>query len=197
MLLTPKLWGRLLVVGVLGAVVHMPSAGHAGSVSATRPMASADTALDPGLKVRYYSRSLSRLRELRDWIGYKKGKEGPPLPSLDYPETKGAVLTATQTDQVGANIEGAIRFSEAGTYRFKVLSNDGVQVDIAGKKLLKDDRPHKARFSEEGTVKVEMPGWYPIHVLYFEKNGNAALQLHWVTPSGSGYTVVPAEAFGH
>ena len=191
-------WGiGLLAVGALGAVLLVADAGHAGSVSATRPIASTDASLEPGLTVKYYSRKLSRLRELRDWMKYKKGKPGPLLPSLDYPETNGAVLTATQTNQVGAKIEGAIHLSEVGTYRFKVLSNDGVQVDIAGKKLLKDDRPHKTRFSKEGTVKVATPGWYRIHVLYFEKNGNAALQLHWVTPSGGGFAVVPAEVFGH
>ena len=99
-------WGRgLLAVGALGAVLLVADAGHAGSVSATRPIASTDASLEPGLTVEYYSRKLSRLRELRDWMKYKKGKPGPPLPSLDYPETNGAVLTATQTNQVGAKPE--------------------------------------------------------------------------------------------
>ena len=186
-----------LAISIIAAGLMCADAGYADSVSGVRPVAAMDAQMTPGLAVKYFSRKFDRLRELRDWMNYKKGKAGPPLPSLDYADSNGTVLTSTRDDLVGAEITGAILLSEAGTYKFKVLSNDGVQVEIGGKRLLKDDRPHKTRFSNQGTVAAGEPGWYPIRVLYFEKKGSAALQLHWATPSGGGFAVVPAEAFGH
>ena len=190
------------VIGLLGpcivGVLLLPySSSNAADVTDVEPAYSAGESLSPGLRVWYYSRDLSRLRDLRDWMKWKDGKEGPPLLSLDYPETTGSVLTATQKDLVGARIEGAILLSEVGQYRFKVLSNDGIQVDIGGKKVLKDDRTHSTRFSKEGTVTVNTPGWYSVYILYFERRHSAALQLHWTTPSINSMHVVPSEAFGH
>jgi hypothetical protein len=47
-------------------------------------------------------------------------------------------------------------------------------------------------------VKIDMPGWYPIQVLYYEKKRTATLVLRWV-PAGSDAkakpVAVPAAAF--
>ena len=119
------------------------------------------------------------------------------LPALDYDSGSGPVLTSTSKDGIGAHIVGLINLGESGTYQFKVRSNDGVQVTIGGDRVVKDDRPHTTRFSKAASLSVATPGWYEIVVFYFEKKGNSVLELHWAPPSGGGFTLVPAEAFGH
>jgi len=168
----------------------------AGSAESASPVAPASEAFASGLKVKYWARQFDRLREFDEWMDYKKGKEGPDLPALNYSDTNGTVLSSTLKDKVAALIEGAIKLAEPGTYRFKVRSNDGVMVSIGGAALLKDDEPHKTRFSDEASLTVTEPGWYALEVRYFEKKGSAALELHWAPPAG-GFALVPAEAFGH
>ena len=153
--------------------------------------------VEPGLEVTYYSKAFNRLREIPDWAKYKKGTVGPVLPAIDYDSGSGVVLTSTLDDGVGAHITGLINLSESGTYQFKARSNDGAQVTIGGERVVKDDRPHPTRFSKVASVNVADPGGYEIEVLYFEKKGTSVLELHWSPPSGGGFAIVPADAFGH
>ena len=41
------------------------------------------------------------------------------------------------------------------------------------------------------------PGWYALHVLYFQRKGSYALELHWQRPDGAKMETVPAEAFAY
>ena len=161
------------------------------------PVKPQNASVEPGLEVTYYSKAFNRLREIPDWAKYKKGTVGPLLPAIDYDSGSGPVLTSTLDDGVGAHIVGLINLSETGTYQFKARSNDGAQVTIAGERVVKDDRPHPTRFSKTASLSVAEPGWYKLEVLYFEKKGTSVLELHWGTPSGGGFAIVPAEAFGH
>ena len=171
-------------------------AGTAPAVALKGPI-SQSAGVEPGLEVTYYSKAFNRLREIPDWAKYKKGTVGPLLPAIDYDSGSGPVLTSTNKDGVGAHIIGLINLSESGTYQFKVRSNDGAQVTIGGERVVKDDRPHPTRFSKTASLSIAKPGWYEIDILYFEKRGTSVLELHWAPPSGGGFTIVPAEAFGH
>ena len=177
-------------------VAALVIAGTAPAVALEGPEPQSAT-VEPGLEVTYYSKAFNRLREIPDWAKYKKGTVGPLLPALDYDSGSGPVLTSTSKDGIGAHIVGLINLGESGTYQFKVRSNDGVQVTIGGDRVVKDDRPHTTRFSKAASLSVATPGWYEIVVFYFEKKGNSVLELHWAPPSGGGFTLVPAEAFGH
>ncbi len=106
------------------------------------------------------------------------------------------MLTSTAREGVGAVITGLIRFEKPGTYGFNVTSNDGVRVEIGGQLLHEDPGVHVDATSDRIDVKVEQAGWYPLHVVYFQKRGTATLVLRWIAPGKPGKLVpVPAKAF--
>jgi len=156
-------------------------------------------ALKPGLAVAYHMGRFNTLAEMMGIVGKSEGDKGKPLPTLDYQGAEGTtVMTSTRRDTVGAIIDGFIKFPEPGTYVFKVMSNDGISVDIGGKNIFEDGSVHVTDYSDGLPVKVDTAGWYPLHIKYFQKKGGYALGLYWRTPKGSGpYVAVPAEMYAH
>jgi hypothetical protein len=150
--------------------------------------------LTPGLAVQYTYAIVNHLDELKA----KKFEPGPPLPQLDYKMGSGNILTSKAADGVGALITGFIRFEKEGVYGFDVTSNDGVRVEIGGRKLYEDPTVHADDTSDRIDVKIDQPGWYPLTVTYFEKRNTATLVLRWIGPGESGKLApVPAKAFAH
>ncbi|WP_169545340.1 PA14 domain-containing protein [Sneathiella aquimaris] len=157
----------------------------------------AASALKPGLAVQYYGAKLNSIREFIEWMEYDKGKAGPPIPQLNYQVGQGPVLTATATDMVGADITGFINFERSGPYTFMVHSNDGVRLTIGDKMIYEDPEVHADRFSDEITLEISEPGWYPVRVLYFEKKNTSTLELYWDPPGPEEVDYVPTKAFAH
>lgn len=155
-------------------------------------------ALKPGLAVTYYFKAFNDTREIPDWAKYKDGVKGEPILMLDYFVGDGDVLTSGRADEVGADIRGYINFPVAGTYTIAMRSNDGVDLKIGGVRVVHDPGVHSDRFSELMPVEVKTPGWYPLHLLYFEKRVTSTVELYWLKPGGSGQLdFVPEEAFAH
>jgi len=158
--------------------------------------------LKPGLAVVYYGVEVNSLDQLEDHIEYYKddpgkGKQGTPIPMLNYSVGSGDVLTSGSEDMVGAIINGFIKMEKPGRYTMLVHSNDGVYIAIGDKLIYEDPDVHADRFSDELVLEVSEPGWYPIHVKYFEKKNTSTLELYWETPGGGDMDFVPASAFAH
>ena len=154
--------------------------------------------LQPGLGVTYYYNVFNDTSEIPDWAKYKDGVKGEPILILDYFVGDGDVLTSGRADEVGADIRGHINFPVAGTYTIAMRSNDGVDLKIGGVQIVYDPGVHSDRFSELTPVEIATPGWYPLHLLYFEKRVTSTLELYWLKPGGSGQLdFVPEEAFAH
>ena len=195
--------GTVLRATVLAAAISMTGAFAVqaadpitGLVPAT-PQPAAEQ-LQPGLAVTYYFNRFNETREIPDWAKYKPGVKGEPILLLDYFVGDGDVLTSGRADGVGADINGYINFPVAGTYTIAMQSNDGVDLKIGGKRVVYDPLVHSDRFSDLIPVEIAEPGWYPLHLLYFEKQITATLELYWLKPGGGGQLdFVPEEAFAH
>ena len=98
---------------------------------------------------------------------------------------------------VAAHIRGLIQFEAAGTYVFRIESNDGVKAKIGGRQIWVDPEIHPNRWSAPIPVVIDVPGWYELWINYYQKKGTSALQLVWTTPDSSEETHVPPSAFSH
>jgi hypothetical protein len=199
---------RILALGAALALAAQPAL--AGSLESTdmEPMKSGLKAADPqpdagklkpGLAVAYHMGRFQTLAEMMGIIGKSEGDKGKPLAILDYQGAEGTkVMTSDRSDTVGAIIDGFIKFPEPGTYVLKVMSNDGVSLDIGGRNIFEDGTVHVTDYSDGLPVKIDSAGWYPLHIKYFQKKGGYALGLYWRTPQGAGsYVAVPAEMYAH
>ena len=199
---------RFLALGAVLAVMAQP--GLAGElndsdmaelrtglkVASPQPDAAA---LKPGLAVNYHMGRFQTLAEMMSIVGHSEGDKGKPLPMLNYKGGIGAkVMTSGREFTVGAIIDGFIKFPQPGTYVLKVMSNDGVSLDIGGENIFEDGSIHGTDYSDGLPVKIDTAGWYPLHIKYFQKKGTYALGLFWRPPSGGGgYVPVPAEMYAH
>ncbi|MEK9660638.1 MAG: PA14 domain-containing protein [Alphaproteobacteria bacterium] len=173
------------------------SAAEVGGLAPAKPQPAAD-ALQPGLSVLYYWHKFSDTREITEIAEYRKGTPGEPIAMLDYWVGDGEVLTSGRTDFVGAHITGFIHLSKQGTYTFTTHSNDGIDLKIGGKQIVKDSGIHSDRYSDLVNVKIAEQGLYPLDLLYFERQVTSTLELYWLQPGESGQlNHVPAEAFAH
>ncbi len=185
----------LFVVAVL--VGGPAAADEIGGLAPAAPQPAGDQ-LRPGLAVTYYLAVFNDTSNIPKWARQKGGKPGKPIAMLDYWVGDGEVLTSGRSDEVGAHIQGLIHLSKPGTYTFTTHSNDGIDLKIGGKQIVKDSSVHADRYSDLVTVKITEPGWYPLDLLYFEKRNTATLELYWLQPGESGQlNHVPAEAFAH
>ena len=150
--------------------------------------------LHPGLAVTY---SYSRQVHVDDIEVLRNPVIGKPLENIAHRTIDGNVLTSTQTMLVAAHIRGLIRFDAAGTYVFRIESNDGVKAKIGGQQIWVDPEIHPNRWSAPIPVVIETPGWYELWINYYQKKGTSALQLVWTTPGSSEEAHVPPGAFAH
>jgi len=194
-----RLLASLRRAGVaLAACIWLPLASAAATeaisgLQPATPQPQADS-LMPGLAVEYlpgFIRHVDRLEEAGP------GEPGPPLEMLDWNSQQGEVLTSGRTDGIGARITGFIRFPAPGGYLLTIQSNDGVRLRISERVVIEDPEVHTDRYSPDVLVNIETAGWYPLHVLYFERKNTSTLELYWQPPGADRFDYVPASAFAH
>jgi len=190
-----RLLSFALAAGMAAIVAVNPAAAETKPVTGAKPASPQPAAgsTNPGLAVVYFSNMFNKLNEIGK-LG--KGKPVEPIKLLDHKTNAGNVLTSDKSMGVGAKITGLIKFDAAGTYVFKVNSNDGARVTIGGIKTYELDGVHADEMSDPIPFVVEQPGWYALDVDYFQKKGTSALQLLW-TPPGGTEAPVPETQFAH
>jgi hypothetical protein len=184
------------MVALVATLVIGSAAASAAGIEGATPVSPqpAEDQLTPGLAVSYVE---EYFRDVGEMMGYD-GEPGTPLANLDnMPDRNTPVLTSGKSMGVGAFIRGLIKLDTAGTWTFRVNSNDGVEIAIGGQPVFSDPYVHSDTMSPPILVEVTEPGWHQIDVDYFPRKGTAALQLFWTAPDGGAEEIVPPEAFAH
>ena len=88
--------------------------------------------LRPGLAVTY---DYARRVHVDDIEVLSNPVIGKPLDNIAHRTIDGKVLTAKRAMMVAAHIRGLIRFEVAGTYTFRIESNDGVKARIGDQQI--------------------------------------------------------------
>ena len=158
-----------------------------------------DKALQPGLSAIYipkYFRHIDQMPALDPQMTVEK--VGKPILFLNHHfGNEKPVFDSGESRGVGIQMNGFLKFSEAGKYGMMAYSNDGIRVRICGKIILEDPNVHSDRFSPQAVLDIPKPGWYPVMVQYFQRKGTAAIEMHWKPPGKADFSIVPAEAYAH
>ena len=190
--------GRILVSAVIAALGVGPAWALAPVEAVTGAMLWSPqpeaAQLHPGLAVTY---SYGRQVHVDDIEVLRNPVIGKPLENIAHRTIDGNVLTSTQAMLVAAHIRGLIHFEAAGTYVFRIESNDGVKAKIGGRQIWVDPEIHPNRWSAPIPVVIETPGWYELWINYYQKKGTSALQLVWTTPGASEEAHVPPGVLAH
>ena len=185
-------------IGALAALISICALAADARAQKLKPAKPQPANLTQGLSVEYaYPSDVKTLRDAYVALGIG-AESGAPLAGLDYSSGPGApnALTSTREMPVAARIKGYLRFDAAGTYVLDFLSNDGLQVTLGGKEIVKHDQ--RTACASTGKVEVSVPeaGWYDLEALWFQRQGTSCLEMHWA-PEGGSLATTPGSAFGY
>ncbi len=163
-----------------------------------KPAKPQPAALSEGLAVEYaFPGDVQSLRDAYVSLG-TRGKPGAPMTAgLNYLAGSGnrQALTSGQEHRVAARITGYMKFDAPGDYTLEVYSNDGIQITLGGREIVKVDAKRGCDPTGEVEVRVPSAGWYEIEALYWQRKGGSCLIMEWAGEGGA-LDVVPASAFG-
>ncbi len=177
---------RLLAILALALMAGcaQPNSGG-GTLTYAEPQPDPAT-LAPGLGVRYaYPADVRTLAEAKRMRGV--AQEGPPLASLNFPDTKPGenALTSNQIERVIAFIDGYIFFDAPGGHTVKFWSNDGLEVRIGGAPVYLHDRRHTCQSLGPTSFSVPKAGWYKFEAVFFQRLNTSCLIANWTSPGGA------------
>ncbi|MEI6259149.1 MAG: hypothetical protein WCR46_04490 [Deltaproteobacteria bacterium] len=155
--------------------------------------------LNPGLSAIYiykFFRHIDQMPVLDPKMTAEK--VGKPIPVLNHHfGEKDLIFDSGVSQGIGIQMNGFLKFSEAGKYGMMALSNDGIRVEICSKTILMDPNVHFDRFSSQAVLDIPKPGWYPVMIQYFQRKGAAAIEMHWKLPGKADFSIIPAEVYAH
>jgi len=93
------------------------------------------------------------------------------------------------SDNFSAEVLGNLTIATAGTYEFRLRSDDGSRLLIGGELVVDHDGLHMAE-PKDGDVDLGA-GLHPLRIDYFERDGLQQLTLEWKPPGADGFSVVP------
>ncbi|MFC4017748.1 ricin-type beta-trefoil lectin domain protein [Micromonospora sp. GCM10011542] len=92
-----------------------------------------------------------------------------------------------------SQVLGNITATQAGSYAFRLSSDDGSKLTIDNTVVINHDGLHGATPPKEGTVTLTA-GLHPLRIDHFERDGGQQITLEWKTPGSSSFVVVPNSA---
>ncbi|MFG1893641.1 ricin-type beta-trefoil lectin domain protein [Micromonospora zamorensis] len=96
-------------------------------------------------------------------------------------------------DNFVSQVLGNITTTQAGSYTFRLSSDDGSKLAIDNTVVIDHDGLHGATPPKEGTVTLTA-GLHPLRIDHFERGGGQQITLEWKTPGSSSFVVVPNSA---
>ena len=103
------------------------------------------------------------------------------------------MLAGGPDDNFALRLTGKIRVEQAGSWSFRLTSDDGSRLNIGGARVVNNDGDHATQ-SETGSTTLSA-GRHAFEVLFYENRGHTTLELEWRGPGVSDWEIVPASAF--
>ncbi|KAJ3149707.1 hypothetical protein HDU86_006884 [Geranomyces michiganensis] len=172
----------------------------------------------PGAVFEYYKGDFASLPDFNTLGSYNAGvaqtieiKPGTEAEVFDLNLQKGR---SSEVGNFAVRYTAQLKIPTAGNWTFYLGANDGAALYISGRKVIDNDGSHYYK-ELQGTIKISKPGYYPITVTFFHRNGkmmegvraSACLTLSYYFP-GTGWTTfassdkvakmpIPEEALVH
>jgi hypothetical protein len=86
---------------------------------------------------------------------------------------------------------GYLLVPATGTYRFQTNADDGARLWVGNGQVINSWTNNAGTASSAG-VNLVAGQRVPVRLEYYEKGGNAAIQLRWLTPGDGAYVTIPA-----
>jgi len=155
--------------------------------------------LQPGLSVIYIFKKYRNINQIPvGAAALRMGQVGEPIPIINHQSRKNeSVFTSVHSQGVAMVMDGFLKLTKTGVYRWRALSNDGVRMFINNIMIFEDPGVHGDRLTPAGTLQISKSGMLPVRIVYFQRKGTAALKLYWQSPGTDKFSLVPADVYFH
>ncbi|WP_434739486.1 family 16 glycoside hydrolase [Micromonospora sp. SH-82] len=168
--------GAALVLG-LAAVAPSPDPARAADLPPQ----------EPGVTLRSYDVRVP-LREICTLKPGQTPNVDKLMPVVDWTSTADFGLA----DNFVAHVHANLHIPAAGSYTFRLTSDDGSRLHIDGALVIDHDGLHGPT-AKDGTVTLT-EGPHTLWIEHFEAGSGQQLTLSWQPPGASGFVVVPTSA---
>ena len=87
---------------------------------------------------------------------------------------------------------GRIKAEETGTYTLGTISDDGVRLTVDSQSIVSNWTFHGATL-DTGTIDLVAGAYYDVVLEFFERGGQARIELYWQPPSAGGLVIIPSQ----
>ena len=167
----------LLCVSVLGSIATLTAPSAAAQPPDLPPQ-------EPGVTLRTFDVQVP----LTEICTLKQGQTpnvDKLMPTIDWSTAADFGFESNFVSHAIANLD----VPADGTYTFRLTSDDGSKLYIDDQLVIDHDGLHAAE-PKDGAVSLTA-GYHSLRIEYFEAGGEQVLQLGWLPPGASEFTVVP------
>ncbi|AGZ41278.1 family 16 glycoside hydrolase [Actinoplanes friuliensis] len=159
----------------------------AALLPATPAAAAAPPPQQPGVTLRTFD-----LQTSRDSICTLKPGQTPNIDKLMPTINWTTAADFGLEDRYQSEVIGNVNITTAGTYAFRLSSDDGSRLTIDSTRVINNDGAHGV-VAVEGSIALTT-GYHALHIDFFERDGGQQLTLEWRPPGATAYAVVPTSA---
>jgi 3-keto-disaccharide hydrolase/PA14 domain-containing protein len=143
----------------------------------------------PGLTVRMYELAVQDLRKLPELVPNQTPNRDRLVPRLNLTKKDFEGVPAPMATEVS----GWLLVEEAGSYVFRLTSDDGSRLSLDGRGVINHDGRHGATPKESESLELSS-GLHELFIEHFDAGGGRSLRLEWRRPGAETFEVVPAES---
>ncbi|QGN49624.1 DUF1080 domain-containing protein [Micromonospora sp. WMMC415] len=151
------------------------------------PAAAAPPAQEPGVTLRVYDVQVP-LDELCTLKPGQTPNVDRLMPTINWTSSSDFGFE----DRFVTQVLGNLNVTQAGSYTFRLTSDDGSKLTIGSTVVVDHDGLHGPT-PKEGTLTLAA-GLHPLRLDHFERDGGQQITLEWRTPGSSTFTLVPNSA---
>lgn len=188
----------LLKAAAAAATVILCAAAAGAAPLKLVPADPQPSGVKPGLAVTYaYPHDVKTLADASSALKISS-EPGQPISGLDNRDTEEGenTLTSKRALNVAARITGYVKLDTPGLHNIDFLTNDGLRAKIGGQIVGEFDGRQSCDSTILTEVEVPIAGWYPVDILYFQRQGTACLHMR-MGPDGKRPKWMKDSAFGH
>ncbi|MFI6944035.1 family 16 glycoside hydrolase [Streptomyces sp. NPDC050418] len=139
---------------------------------------------EPGVTLRVFDIQ-SPLEKICDLKPAQTPNVDKLIPTADWTSTEGFGFS----DNFVSQIIGNLNVPEAGTYGFRLISDDGSRLFLGDQQVIDHDGLHGAE-PKDGEIQLNA-GYTALKIDHFDRGGGQQVTLQWKPPGASEYVTVP------
>ncbi|WP_284747888.1 family 16 glycoside hydrolase [Amycolatopsis sp. RTGN1] len=154
------------------------------SAAVATPAHAAVPPQEPGVTLRVFDMQteLSKLCTIKPGLTPNVDKL---MPTINWTSTADFGVN----DFLVSEVTGNISIATAGSYQFRLTSDDGSRLRIDGQVVITNDGLHGAT-AVTGSVQLST-GYHALRIEHFDNAGDQQITLEWQPPGSSAFAVVP------